>query len=114
MLLQGADIYYLKSVLHDWDDTASQKILSNTAKAMSTHSRLIINDIVLADTSEAADRANMDILMLFISNGLERSASQWTGLLSTVDPPLEIVKIWTIAGDPQSVVEARLLETKSE
>ncbi|KAJ5689653.1 O-methyltransferase family protein [Penicillium macrosclerotiorum] len=107
-IIKEADIYYLKSVLHDWDDIASQKILSNTAKAMGSNSRLLINEIVLADTEESLVRADMDMLMLFLSNGMERTKTQWADLLARVEPPLKIVKIWSVPGDQQSVIEACL------
>ncbi|PWY95175.1 S-adenosyl-L-methionine-dependent methyltransferase, partial [Aspergillus sclerotioniger CBS 115572] len=106
--VRGADIYYLKSVLHDWDDIASQKILSNTAKAMQPHSRLLINEMVLADRNETLVRADMDMLMLFLSNGMERTKTQWTEMLARVEPPLKIVEIWSVVGDQQSVIETCL------
>lgn len=106
----GADIYYLKSVLHDWDDIAAQKILSNTAKAMAPHSRLLINEMVLADTDETLVRADMDMLMLFLSNGMERTKTQWKELLAKVEPPLKLVEVWSVPGDQQSVIEACLAD----
>jgi hypothetical protein len=106
----GADIYYLKSVLHDWDDPSSLKILSNTAKAMTSTSRLLINELVLADTNESLLRVEMDMLMLFLCNGMERTKSQWEELLVMVDPPLRIVNVWSVEGDEQSVIEACLAE----
>ncbi|KKA24025.1 O-methyltransferase family protein [Rasamsonia emersonii CBS 393.64] len=106
--VKGADIYYLKSVLHDWDDIAARKILSNTAKAMAPHSRLLINEIVLADTNETLVRADMDMLMLFLSNGMERTYTQWKELLARVEPPLRLVEVWSVPVDQQSVIEACL------
>ncbi|KAL2215003.1 O-methyltransferase-domain-containing protein [Thermoascus aurantiacus ATCC 26904] len=108
--VKGADIYYLKSVLHDWDDIAAQKILSNTAKAMAPHSRLLINEMVLADTDETLVRADMDMLMLFLSNGMERTKTQWKELLAKVEPPLKLVEVWSVPGDQQSVIEACLAD----
>lgn len=101
----GADIYYLKSILHDWDDPASLKILSNTAKSMTSHSRLLINEMVLSDTNESLRRAEMDMLMLFLCNGMERTKLQWEELLGKVEPPLKIVGVWSVEGDEQSVIE---------
>ncbi|KAA8646777.1 hypothetical protein EYZ11_009646 [Aspergillus tanneri] len=108
--IKGADIYYLKSVLHDWDDISSQKILSNTAKAMKPHSRLLINEMVLADTHETLVRADMDMLMLFLCNGMERTRTQWSELLAKVEPPLKLNQVWSAPGDQQSVIEASLAD----
>ncbi|KAJ5652608.1 S-adenosyl-L-methionine-dependent methyltransferase [Penicillium longicatenatum] len=108
-VIKGADIYYLKSVLHDWDDISSQKILSNTAKAMQPHSRLLINEIVLSDTNESLVRCDMDMLMFYLCNGMERTKSQWAELLVKAEPPLKLVNVWSVPEDHQSVIEARLL-----
>ncbi|KAJ5656088.1 hypothetical protein N7507_008038 [Penicillium longicatenatum] len=107
--IPSADIYYLKSVLHDWDDISAQKILSNTAKAMQSYSRLLINEIVLSDTNESLVRCDMDMLMLYLCNGMERTKTQWAGLLAKAEPPLELVDVWSVPEDQQSVIEARLL-----
>ncbi|KAI7976297.1 hypothetical protein EIK77_010770 [Talaromyces pinophilus] len=106
----GADIYYLKSVLHDWNDSSSLKILSNTAKAMTSTSRLLINEMVLSDTNESLLRAEMDMLMLLLCNGMERTKSQWEELLGKVEPPLKIVGVWNVERDEQSVIEVCLVE----
>ncbi|GMG30691.1 unnamed protein product [Aspergillus oryzae] len=107
---KGADIYYLKSILHDWDDVASRKILSNIANVMQPHSRLLINEMILANVNESMIRSNMDMLMLFFTNGMERTQTQWNELLATVEPPLELVQVWSATGDQQCVIETCLAE----
>ncbi|KOC17063.1 O-methyltransferase family protein [Aspergillus flavus AF70] len=107
---KGADIYYLKSILHDWDDVASRKILSNIANVMQPHSRLLINEMILADVNESMIRSNMDMLMLFFTNGMERTQTQWNELLATVEPPLGLVQVWSATGDQQCVIETCLAE----
>ncbi|KAE8333323.1 O-methyltransferase-domain-containing protein [Aspergillus sergii] len=107
---KGADIYYLKSILHDWDDVASRKILSNIAKVMQPHSRLLINEMILADVNESMIRSNMDMLMLFLTNGMERTQTQWNELLATVEPPLKLAQVWSATGDQQCVIETCLAE----
>ncbi|KAJ5088111.1 hypothetical protein N7456_011727 [Penicillium angulare] len=106
--IKGADIYYLKSVLHDWDDISSVEILSNTAKAMKPQSRLLINEIVLLDTNESLLKCDMDMLMLYLCNGMERTKTQWEELLAKVEPALKLVNVWSAQGDQQSVIEAQL------
>lgn len=105
---KGADIYYLKSVLHDWDDVSSVKILSNTAKAMQPQTRLLINEIVLLDTNESLLKCDMDMLMLYLCNGMERTKTQWEELLAKVELALKLVNVWSAQGDQQSVIEAQL------
>ena len=44
---RGAEIYLLRTVLHDWQDDDAVAILRNLAGAMSSGSRLVIMDVVL-------------------------------------------------------------------
>ena len=54
----GADVYLLKSVLHDWDDEQCEAILVNCAKAMSTDAQLLIARRLLVPTDWEATRAD--------------------------------------------------------
>jgi hypothetical protein len=62
--------------LHDWHDDTSLKILSNTAKAMTVNSRLLIDEMVLLNTDESLLRIEADMLTLFLCNGMERNKLQ--------------------------------------
>ncbi|PYI16581.1 S-adenosyl-L-methionine-dependent methyltransferase [Aspergillus violaceofuscus CBS 115571] len=94
--VKGADVYYLNSILHDWNDEAVRKILSNTAQVMGLHSRLLINEMVLAETGETLARADMHMLMWLPCNGMERTRRQWEELLG-VEPLLQIVAALAVA-----------------
>ncbi|KAL9092300.1 MAG: hypothetical protein Q9165_004474 [Trypethelium subeluteriae] len=109
--VKNATIYYLKSVIHDWDDENSLALLSNTAKVMAPDSTLLVHDMVLADRHESLVRADMDILTMMALNGAERTFTEWTNLLANVNPPLKIVKVWSSPKDPQSVIEAVLADS---
>ena len=43
----GADVYFLRSVLHNWEDERAAKILEHQAHAMGEKSQLILNEICL-------------------------------------------------------------------
>ncbi|KAG1824004.1 S-adenosyl-L-methionine-dependent methyltransferase [Suillus variegatus] len=43
----GKDVYYLRSVIHDWPDDESRVILNNIRKVMGPNSRVLIHDCVL-------------------------------------------------------------------
>jgi hypothetical protein len=77
---------------------------------MTANSRLLINEMVLLNTNESLLRIEVDMLMLFLCNGVERTRLQWEELLAKVDPPLRIMDIWSVSGDEQSVIEACLVE----
>jgi hypothetical protein len=70
-----------------------------------SYSRLLINDLVLPDTGSDLHPALLDIMMMSICSGMERTEKQWRQLLDSVG--LEIVKIWTSRGT-EAVIETKL------
>ncbi|KAL4784448.1 S-adenosyl-L-methionine-dependent methyltransferase [Aspergillus varians] len=105
--VKGARIYYFRSIFHDWPDDICLKILHNTISAMDpASSRIIIVDLVLPDTEAPLLQASLDIQMLSIGSGVERSKYQWTELLRAAG--LEIRGIWSTSPALESVIEAVL------
>ncbi|KAG1895982.1 O-methyltransferase [Suillus fuscotomentosus] len=51
----GKDVYYLRSIIHDWPDNESRVILNNIRKLMGPNSRVLIQDYVLLHTFEEPD-----------------------------------------------------------
>jgi hypothetical protein len=77
----GADVYTLKTVLHDWDDERSKKILSVVRSAMAPGARLAIIDfIVEPDCDHYAVMVDMH-MMLVCGEGRERSREDFGRLL---------------------------------
>jgi len=77
----GADVYVLKTVLHDWDDERSMKILSVVRAAMKPGARLVIVDfIVEADCDHYAVMIDTH-MMLVCGEGRERSPADFERLL---------------------------------
>jgi demethylsterigmatocystin 6-O-methyltransferase len=62
--IRGAKIYYLRNVIHNWNDDASRVILSQIAKVMAEDSVLIIDDVVLPEASVSWKQSNMDLAMM--------------------------------------------------
>jgi hypothetical protein len=46
---EGADIYVLSRVLHDWDDADAERILATCRAAMLPTSRLLIVEAILPE-----------------------------------------------------------------
>lgn len=86
---KGGDLYLLKSVLHDWDDTKSEQILKNCYEAMGENSRLLIVEVVLLPKDNSLYANCMDLLMLAITGGKERSLSSFTDLFEKTGFVLE-------------------------
>jgi len=77
----GGDLYMLKSVLHDWDDISSVKILQNVHRVMDERSRLLIIEAVLDEGNQSSFGKMTDILMMAAAGGRERTHAQWETLL---------------------------------
>ncbi|KAJ5835382.1 hypothetical protein N7447_001408 [Penicillium robsamsonii] len=103
--VKGARAYYFRSIFHDWDDEISRKILRNTVSVMAPdYSRILIVDFVLPDTDTPLMQASLDIQMMSIGAGVERSERQWRDLLHSAG--LEITGIWNQSPAMESVIEA--------
>ncbi len=76
----GADTYILSGVLHDWDDESAKRILTNVRRSIRTDGRLLIMDTVLTE-STGPERALMDVLMMVLTGGRERTESEFRTLL---------------------------------
>lgn len=74
-------MYLLAKVLHDWDDDDAVKILQRVRDAASADTRLLNLDSVI--TSEESSRRTklLDLVLLALVNGRERTSDQWSQLL---------------------------------
>ncbi|KIN01712.1 hypothetical protein OIDMADRAFT_40966 [Oidiodendron maius Zn] len=106
--IESAQLYFFRGICHDWSDEQCQKFLSNTVRAMNKNSRLLVNEFVLPNTGAGQLQASLDIMMMTLVSGLERTEMQWQSLLESVG--LEIVKIWSIMPEIEAVIETRLKE----
>jgi SAM-dependent methyltransferase len=75
-----ADLYILKSIVHDWDDQQSIKILCNCARALRPNGRVILIEWVVPEHGKPGAAALSDLNMLVLLPGRERTASQFDQL----------------------------------
>lgn len=94
-IVPGARYYYLRTVLHDWDEENSIRILKNTAAAMTDDSELLIDEMALPNDHVHWWSACLDLHMYTMLNALERTVDQWHDLLGKAG--LELVEIRTYA-----------------
>lgn len=78
---EGADVYILKWILHDWDDEPSVRILANIRKAMQPGSKLLIIDAILAPGDDFDLAKFVDVSMLVLTGGFERTEAEFCELL---------------------------------
>jgi hypothetical protein len=76
-----ADAYLLSHILHGWHDERAKEILRNVRRNAPEHARLLIHDAVVAPPNEPGGKL-MDLLMLSISGGRERTEEEWRALLA--------------------------------
>jgi hypothetical protein len=101
----GGDAYILSHVIHDWSEDQCLTILGNCRKAMKSSSRLLIVEMVLPAGDAPHPGKLLDIVMLVLSGGQERTAAEYGSLLSKVGFRLTR----TVQTDSEvSVVEAML------
>ncbi len=80
-LPRGHDVYVLASVLHDWNDEEAERILGRCRQAMSTDSRLLLFESVLPKGPQRDLGKMVDLHMLVLFGGKERTEDQWRQLL---------------------------------
>jgi hypothetical protein len=100
----GGDAYVMKHIIHDWDDDRSSIILQNIAKAMgSTNGKVILLETVLRGDSEPDFGKLIDIEMMALPGGRERTADEFKALFARSG--FELTKV-VPTKSPLSVVEA--------
>jgi len=98
-----ADLYLLKMILHDWDDESCIKILKNCRKAMNTGGRIALIEMIVGEISDPGPAALLDMNMLALVPGKERSLTEYEALLSAAD--LRRTSVLSTRS-PLSVIEA--------
>ncbi len=100
----GGDLYLLSRVLHDWDDEAAETVLASCRRAMGEDGRLVVVEAVLPERAADDPAAiTMDLYMLVLLGGRERTAREFEALLAAAGFRLDAVTA-TAAG--VSVLEA--------
>lgn len=76
-----ADIYILKRVIHDWPDDKALTILKTVKRAMRPGAKLLIIDYVIPSANLPSNAYLVDLHMLVILGGAERSEKEFQELL---------------------------------
>jgi O-methyltransferase domain len=69
----GADAHLLKSVVHDWDDTATVEILRACRSAIADTGRLLVVEPIIRPGNDPDPAKFMDLNMLVMLGGRERT-----------------------------------------
>jgi hypothetical protein len=103
----GGDAYVLKLILHDWDDERALAVLQQCRRAMPPTATLLVMEHVLPPSDQPAlDAVMMDLNMLILIGGRERSAAEYGRLFEQAGFRLTRV---IPTSSPLSIVEAALV-----
>jgi hypothetical protein len=78
----GADVYLLSMITHDWPDTDVTRILTVLRAAMPAHAHLIVLDAVLPSGDQPHRAKLIDVVMLALHPGRERTETELTELMT--------------------------------
>jgi len=88
---QGGDGYLLSRIIHDWSDGASIRILKNCRAAIQEYGHLWVIEIVMPEKLENSHGATVDLEMLVLHGGQERTKSEYSALFAAAG--FELTKV---------------------
>jgi O-methyltransferase domain len=97
-----ADAYLLMNIIHDWADAESIKILSAIRRDMPPHARVLIIETVIPPTPGPHLSKELDIAMMALPGGMERTQEEYAGLASKCALRLQLM-VETMS--PYSILE---------
>jgi hypothetical protein len=99
----GADAYILKWIIHDWEEARAITILKNCHQAMPANGKLILVEAVVPSSNEPHFSKFIDLNMLVMTGGRERTIEEYRTLLAAAG--FRLTRI-VPTPSPMSVVEA--------
>lgn len=103
--LPACDAYILMNVVHDWDDERAAAILAAVADAGRSSAAVLLLETILPEGPEHHRAKTLDILMLALTGGRERTVSEYDQLLT--QSGMELVRVAPTA-TAFSIIEARV------
>jgi hypothetical protein len=100
----GGDVYIVSHCIHNWDEQSCVRILANCRQAMLPHGRLLIVEAVVR-AGDAPDPAKLlDLAMLVVPGGEERSEDEYRTLLDRSG--LRLTRVIPTRTPSGSIIEA--------
>ena len=84
-----ADAYVMRWVLHDWSDEESVGLLTNVRSVAAKETRLMVVESVIPETPEFDMGKWMDLNMMVMATGRERTAAEFRDLFERAGFALE-------------------------
>ena len=80
--IPACDAYLMMTVLHDWSDAECAQILAAIKRGAPAGAKLLLLECGVGPAPGVHFSKNLDIEMLVMTTGRERTAEEWTGLLA--------------------------------
>jgi hypothetical protein len=81
--LPACDAYLLMEVIHDWGDEEAIAILKAVRAAAPAHARLLVIEQLVPDEPGPHWAKTLDVLMLAVTGGLQRTGQEYEALLAS-------------------------------
>ncbi len=79
----GADAYLMRHIIHDWNDDQCRTILRNIHTVLPEHGKLLVIESVIPPGNDPFGGKLLDLVMLLIPGGKERTAEEYTELFAS-------------------------------
>ena len=86
---RGGDVYLLSTVINDWEDESALRILKNCHLAMPAHGKLLLIEALIPSGNTPAFSKFLDLVMLVLEPGRERTEAEYRELLVAAGFTLE-------------------------
>jgi hypothetical protein len=100
----GGGAYILKHIVHDWPESKALDILKNVRNAISPEGTLLLIEFVLPEGNAQHIGKLVDLWLLLLVGGKERTAAQYAGLLASAG--FRLARVVPTASQV-SIIEAR-------
>lgn len=101
---EGAGAYILRHIIHDWDEEKCLTILGHSHRVMAADSKLLVIESVIPTGNDPFPGKFLDLVMLLIPGGKERTADEYRTLFDKAG--FELTKILPTSAEV-SVLECR-------
>ena len=108
--LHGADVYLLRSILHDWSDKYAILILKNLVPALKDGARILIADFIMPEQGKGPNwverlSTTKSMQMMTVVNAKERTEEDWADIVRRADQRFELKAMVTPSGAAMAVIE---------
>jgi hypothetical protein len=89
--LPVCDAYILMEVIHDWSDDKAAAILKAVRNSAPAHAELLVIELLVPDDPGPHWAKTLDIVMLAMTGGLQRTKQEYGALLASAGFTLQAV-----------------------